>query len=152
MSIIELVPVFLVTFGLLLLYGYFFKKNAPNANAVGQWKGLEQLEVGTEDFGPEAVRKQRRNASIVVIVIGRRSTKAMEGLKCNNHRHALKYRMRKWLYNSFLVQLWRDVPPEITTWGKIWRTVLFLGWEPFAITMDIENNSASKVWIRRGVK
>ena len=44
-----------------------------------------------------------------------------------------------------------DASPEISTWGKIWRTVLFLGWEPFAITMDIENNSASKVWIHRHV-
>tara|TARA_Y100000588_G_C13759032_1_gene713159 strand:+ start:118 stop:510 length:393 start_codon:yes stop_codon:yes gene_type:complete len=32
-----------------------------------------------------------------------------------------------WLANTFLVQLWRNAPPEITTWGKIWRTVLFLG-------------------------
>ena len=35
--------------------------------------------------------------------------------------------MRKWLNNFWLVQLWRDAPPEITTWGKIWRTALFVG-------------------------
>jgi hypothetical protein len=29
--------------------------------------------------------------------------------------------------NFWLVELWRDAPPEITTWGKIWRTVLFVG-------------------------
>ena len=29
--------------------------------------------------------------------------------------------------NTFLVQVWRNAPLEITTWGKIWRTVLFLG-------------------------
>ena len=29
--------------------------------------------------------------------------------------------------NFWLVQLWRDAPPEITTWGKIWRIVLLLG-------------------------
>ena len=34
--------------------------------------------------------------------------------------------MRKWLNNFWLVQLWRDAPPEITTWGKIWRTALFV--------------------------
>jgi len=32
-----------------------------------------------------------------------------------------------WWSNTFLVQLWRDAPPEITTWGKIWRTALFVG-------------------------
>mgnify|MGYP001161151455 FL=1 len=32
-----------------------------------------------------------------------------------------------WWSNTFLVQVWRNAPPEITTWGKIWRTVLFLG-------------------------
>jgi len=34
--------------------------------------------------------------------------------------------MRKWLNNFWLVQLWRDALPEITTWGKIWRTALFV--------------------------
>ena len=34
--------------------------------------------------------------------------------------------MRKWLNNLWIVQLWRDAPPEITTWGKIWRTALFV--------------------------
>ena len=37
------------------------------------------------------------------------------------------YRTRRWLRNCTLVQLWRDAPREITTWGKIWRTVLFVG-------------------------
>jgi len=38
-----------------------------------------------------------------------------------------KGRKGGWLANTFLVQLWRNAPPEITIWGKIWRTVLFLG-------------------------
>ena len=29
--------------------------------------------------------------------------------------------------NFWLVELWRDAPPEITIWGKIWRTVLMVG-------------------------
>ena len=38
-------------------------------------------------------------------------------------------RMRKWwnTSNFWLVKLWRDAPPNITTWGKIWRTVVLLG-------------------------
>ncbi len=37
--------------------------------------------------------------------------------------------MRKWwnTSNFWLVQLWRDAPPKITIWGKIWRTVLLVG-------------------------
>jgi len=35
--------------------------------------------------------------------------------------------MRKWLNNFWLVKLWRSAPSEITTWGKIWRTTLFVG-------------------------
>ena len=41
--------------------------------------------------------------------------------------HPSEYPTRRWLYDSFLFQLWRDAPPEITTWGKIWRTALFVG-------------------------
>jgi hypothetical protein len=41
--------------------------------------------------------------------------------------------MLKWFYNLWLVRLWRDAPPEITTWGKIWRTVLFFGFWVVAI-------------------
>ena len=37
--------------------------------------------------------------------------------------------IREWwdTSNFWLVQLWRDAPPERTTWGKIWRTALFVG-------------------------
>ena len=35
--------------------------------------------------------------------------------------------MLKWFCNLWLVRLWRDAPPEITTWGKVWRTLLWLG-------------------------
>jgi hypothetical protein len=41
--------------------------------------------------------------------------------------------MLKWFYNFWLVRLWRDAPPEITTWGKIWRTVLLLGFWVVAV-------------------
>ena len=41
--------------------------------------------------------------------------------------HPSELPTRRWLYDSFLFQLWRDAPPEITTWGKIWRTALFVG-------------------------
>ena len=44
--------------------------------------------------------------------------------------------MRHWwkTSNFWLVKLWRDAPPEITLWGKIWRTFLLLGfWVVLAI-------------------
>ena len=44
--------------------------------------------------------------------------------------------MRKWwnTSNFWLVKLWRDAPPEITTWGKLWRFVLLLGfWVLWAV-------------------
>ena len=59
-----------------------------------------------------------------------------DGIKNRNNKywrdrarddHPSELPTRRWLYDSFLFQLWRDAPPEITTWGKIWRTVLFLG-------------------------
>ena len=59
-----------------------------------------------------------------------------DGIKNRNNKywrdkgrddHPSEYPTRRWLYDSFIVQLWRDAPPEITTWGKIWRTALFVG-------------------------
>jgi hypothetical protein len=50
-----------------------------------------------------------------------------EQVSANTRWHLEKTNKLRSMKNFWLVQLWRDAPPRITIWGKIWRTVLMVG-------------------------
>gem|GEM_PF-2287723 len=48
--------------------------------------------------------------------------------------------------NLWLVKLWRNAPPEITTWGKIWRTVVLVGFWVFIIWYGLKYGFGSDTY------